>query len=308
MIGSCLCKKESLELGQLNRQWYLDTRHKNYINLHTNYKLHLNYDTYNMLKKIESSPTCYQSPRELKLCALKESDSILHSRWFNNLFSNVKRLYLYRFEYMGEIPFQKFLRASRSNVSQHAESPMEIIDLKFKEAGASAVASLWCSNLDDYLVTDGNPTKLQELRVQLSDGMMQVIKSCIPLQFQILNISNGGDIVINEINDWLTLFGNKSLTKIVIDDKSELVEGCYLSNDDMNNLPNAVNVGLKEIEIQFLKQIVADPLQWRQQDPWQWETLYETEVSKERWHFQTHKDHYIQLSEPRASKNGCIRR
>ena len=268
IIGSFLCKKESVDLGKVNRQWYHDTRQQDYMNWHQKYRLNLGRHNFHVIREMKSIPLDYTTPNELKLGKVPATETFTVPNWFGSIFSNVSRLYLDNFLYLDLIPIHELLNRtikdpysinSSIETAQEQEEldfykeALEIVHIRYDAdmpAGDYQIEEI-CLNIESYLEIDGIHRLVKELHVQCQNPL-RVVETFTQLGVQTLHISS--DIEIKGIRNWNVLFGSLSLQKVVIDDMHHLWQSsqCYY---DTNDFQYAVSQSLKEIEITFTKDI-----------------------------------------------------
>ena len=180
-LGSFLNKKESIQLGYLNKQLYIETQKQTYLTKRDFYQDNELVITHKILDKLfwqQTNPFAYSLPTELRIDIKKLNMTNGHEKlfglqWYKKFFSRVATFTCNNFHYLSYISPESLF-----GVHGHANIKYDKVELFFEGGGVNSknaaleshYLKTFCDELDSYL-TNTDIDDIRNIDTLIIDGI-----------------------------------------------------------------------------------------------------------------------------------------
>ena len=162
-FGTFLDKKQSIEIGYLNKQLYIETQKQSYLLKRLNDEISIDDFTIDRFHWKQTNPFCYSLPKSVDICVQPDevfnyAESLLHkSDWFQNIFNVLNSFTCGNIDYLTYIPINKFF--GQKGHFKHCKYTGRLhqiekfqYTLKKRPRDSDQLQSLieWCKNFNNY--------------------------------------------------------------------------------------------------------------------------------------------------------------
>ena len=201
-FGTFLSKKQSIEIGYLNKQLYIETQKQSYLLKRLNDPpLVLNSNQCEKFFDKQTNQFPYSLPTHLHLsiCNIEQQQQLQHSQWYTkNAFSVLNNFQCdsYVNECLAAIPIKQFFCQNRNRNLQHFTQQARSSQIKKFEISATVwnkeAITTFCNNFTQYFILDcknnvNNVRNIEQLTVENTDTTIHDMSELLLTLGQISN-------------------------------------------------------------------------------------------------------------------------